>query len=262
MKLPLKWAFRRNFASLGLLPAVEYAQLFSQLFLGRIHEPEFAAFSKLVTGKPVLDIGANSGQSAISIHNANPHLKVISFEPNKQMVSRLAFTKKLLGRSFEFHSIGLGEVDARIKIFIPISSGVVLSQEATYDKDLLVHDKLTRSRISAATGSLDFEISESEIEVQTLDSLKLDPGALKIDVQGLELEVLKGGIETLKRNQPFIMVESVPQNDEITDFLQPLGYSRFRFDLETKCLTQKDDRSIEPRQNWFYIHDLAKARFV
>jgi len=41
----------------------------------------------------------------------------------------------------------------------------------------------------------------------TLDSLGLDPDVVKIDVEGAELDVLRGGVETLYRCKPIVVVE-------------------------------------------------------
>lgn len=72
-----------------------------------------------------------------------------------------------------------------------------------------------------------------EVEVRTLDSFNLDPDFLKIDTEGHELFVLKGGIETLKRCWPVVIVEQKPghasrnfglKDTEAVDWLRALGY--------------------------------------
>lgn len=47
---------------------------------------------------------------------------------------------------------------------------------------------------------------ESEVEVVTLDSLNIQGDFVKIDVQGAELDILQGGIQTLK-NTKFLLLE-------------------------------------------------------
>ena len=54
---------------------------------------------------------------------------------------------------------------------------------------------------------------EVAVPVKTLDSFGFeDVDFLKIDVEGFELQVLKGGIETLQRCKPTIIVEQKPGN--------------------------------------------------
>lgn len=73
------------------------------------------------------------------------------------------------------------------------------------------------------------------IRVTALDILPLKtfgPGKIdyiKIDTEGAELEVLKGGINTIKKYKPKILAELHLFKDEhiskkIEDFLEPLGY--------------------------------------
>lgn len=53
------------------------------------------------------------------------------------------------------------------------------------------------------------ETREFEVELRRLDDLGLDPvGLIKIDVEGHELAVLRGGLETLRRDRPAILVEA------------------------------------------------------
>jgi len=61
---------------------------------------------------------------------------------------------------------------------------------------------------------------------------------MKIDVQGYELPVLLGGEETIAREQPIILIESV--TNEQMDFLNQFGYRLYRFDRsENKFITNE-----------------------
>lgn len=64
------------------------------------------------------------------------------------------------------------------------------------------------------------------VEVRTLDSLKLKPDLLKIDVEGSALAVLRGGLETVKACRPAIVLETDGASDEaaLKALLVPLGY--------------------------------------
>ena len=93
--------------------------------------------------------------------------------------------------------------------------------------------------------SLDFDVRQHDdylcktrgllqrIDIDTLDSFQIDGVVLiKIDVEGMELDVLKGGIETIKyNNYPPIMFEAwthkewfLPRRTELVKFLEDLGY--------------------------------------
>lgn len=50
-------------------------------------------------------------------------------------------------------------------------------------------------------------VDGESVRMITLDSLKLSPDFLKIDVEGLEYDVLIGGKQTIQTHKPVIMVE-------------------------------------------------------
>lgn len=84
----------------------------------------------------------------------------------------------------------------------------------------------------------DAECQTVKVQMRTLDSFGLtNIGFIKLDVEGFETEVLKGGLDTLRRNGwPTILFESwgdwrAPEGinvkqlrDELFDFIKSLGY--------------------------------------
>ena len=57
----------------------------------------------------------------------------------------------------------------------------------------------------------------------TIDSLGVsDLSVIQLDVEGHELEALKGAVETINANQPLIMIED--NNDNCREFLHSIGY--------------------------------------
>jgi fructoselysine-6-P-deglycase FrlB-like protein len=61
---------------------------------------------------------------------------------------------------------------------------------------------------------------------------------IKLDVQGYEWQLIKGGKKTIENNQPLILLESNPERSEydkkVLDFLRDLGYSNYRYLINTK----------------------------
>jgi hypothetical protein len=59
---------------------------------------------------------------------------------------------------------------------------------------------------------------------------KIDnPVFIKLDVEGLELEVIKGGINTLRKHQPILMVESLADKPELAELVGRLGFKSYHF---------------------------------
>lgn len=77
-----------------------------------------------------------------------------------------------------------------------------------------------------------------QIEVQRLDDQPFVQNhtidLIKIDVEGHELEVLLGGLETIRRDKPVLIIEDNPsQRVAIRILLEPLGYSGKTFEAWT-----------------------------
>lgn len=77
------------------------------------------------------------------------------------------------------------------------------------------------------------DLKGSNITLRRLDEFDLAPGFIKIDVEGYELAVLQGAIETIRRTYPTIIVEQKPgvaskrygfEDRAALAFLVELGY--------------------------------------
>lgn len=79
------------------------------------------------------------------------------------------------------------------------------------DKPGKVHIR-TRTPGSSGDTGVDLSGNGTEVELHTLDEFNLGTvDFVKIDCEGFELFVLRGGVETLKRNKPVIVVEQKPE---------------------------------------------------
>ncbi|WP_051854721.1 FkbM family methyltransferase [Streptomyces sp. NRRL B-1347] len=68
-----------------------------------------------------------------------------------------------------------------------------------------------------------------DVRVLTIDSLGLtDVGLIKIDVEGGELDVLRGALNTIRRDRPVLYVETAADRlPDVDALLAPLRYARF-----------------------------------
>ena len=135
----------------------------------------------------VFDIGANRGQFALAARNNFPTAKIFCFEPLTEPVNVL---KKVFENDslVTINEMAIGETNAHATMHVskqddsssllPISSMQSTIYPGTEEKE-------TRS---VQVKPLDAVISSSEIE---------QPAFLKIDVQGFEMEVLRGCVTLL-----------------------------------------------------------------
>ncbi|WP_208606135.1 FkbM family methyltransferase [Rodentibacter trehalosifermentans] len=77
------------------------------------------------------------------------------------------------------------------------------------------------------------------ISVDSLQLKRLD--FLKIDVEGMELETLTGGLRTIKQHLPILSVEVLKSGHQgIVDLLSPLGYQFFPMDINILAIHNDD----------------------
>lgn len=139
----------------------------------------------------VLDVGANVGQFARSILDADPTRKVISFEA-------LPDAHAALIQAAEKHD---GRWIIAPRMALSATAGTAMFNVA----DNAVSSSLKPPSSSLADEGIGFTKSNQiEVEMQTLDTALADLGVdvrntfLKLDVQGAELDVLRGATETMK----------------------------------------------------------------
>lgn len=171
----------------------------------------------------VLDIGANLGTFSIPLAKANPRLTFHAFEPQRIVYYQLCANTFINGLdNLHCHNFGLSNKAKRFEIVVP--------------------DYATESNIGAF--SIDKEVRENDYECKTKGATEpmvvfpLDDGRhqkvrlIKIDVEGHELEVIKGGIDTIKgNNYPPIIFEAwnwkpwfEPKRKALFEYLQGHGY--------------------------------------
>ena len=153
-----------------------------------------------------LDIGAHGGLYSIILKNKFPKLNVWSFEPDKQNRYQLYGNLFLnnFEREIEVYNFGLSSNNKEVAF------GIV--------KD------------GNRGGKTIMESGELKINVKPLDEVFLEKNKIcfvKIDVEGHELDVIKGSKKFLKNNFCLIQVE-ISHEDTLREFdiaMNGLGYS-------------------------------------
>jgi FkbM family methyltransferase len=107
-----------------------------------------------------------------------------------------------------------------------IKDGVILYPFGLSDREDVLKYRLDVPRTNPASVTL-LEEEGEEAEVRTLDSLNIkNPTIIKIDVEDMEIMVLKGGEKTIKEYKPDLFIEAVALLPEIDDLLGKWGYLR------------------------------------
>lgn len=185
--------------------------------------------SALENGGIAIDVGAYTGIYSILAHKAGSNF-VFSFEPNKEIANSLLKNLEINGMSSKTKYVGkaLGATQSEKFLLIPQTrlnksgkktrSGAQI-EDAKNNRNLKNWIRLRKVTIS----TLDHELS------------KIDPQlikAIKIDVEGYELEVLKGAKRILKLSKPFLIIEALTKiaEKDVINFLKPFGYTSIKKD--------------------------------
>jgi FkbM family methyltransferase len=166
-------------------------------------------FRKSQIDPVVLDIGANIGSYSEAVRRIAPQASVFAFEPSSD--ARKKLEERFIG-------------DSSVTI-VPLALGSSNSSQTLWtDSPGSGLASLTKRRLEHF--GIDFSQSE-RVEVVTLDSWALSsnvvPNLIKMDVEGHELDVLKGGSKTLATTQ-VVQFEFGGCNIDTRTFFQDFWY--------------------------------------
>src|SRR5262249_12264304 len=134
-----------------------------------------------------IDVGANQGFFAFAFSKIVDQVE--AFEPNPDCA---AFARRMLGARARVHEIALSSASGTAEFVVPISPQGAARRLA---------GNITPAAQHAAS-------QRFNVEVRTLDSYAFKQvRAIKVDVEGSELQVLEGGRETILRDRPALIVE-------------------------------------------------------
>lgn len=216
------------FRSARLTGAMRRLRVLLHWLRGRPHEADFdflrhPAFASGL----LLDLGANIGQSALSVAAVQPGLQIHSIEANPACEPGLKTAAALLGRRFRYRVVGVGARAGRLDFHVPVRASRMLLEEGTFDAATLVSDS---SIARLGRQGRDYTLQVISVPLVTVDALQLHPRVVKMDLQGLELAALAGMVQTIESAHPVFMIEIGEHHAQIVEFLAARGYTRWCWD--------------------------------
>jgi FkbM family methyltransferase len=217
---------------------------------GRYEPTEGAYLLEAGSGAHVIfDVGANIGY--YSLHWAlrmAPGGTIHAFEPVPSTFAWFVRNIALNGLDAVIrpNAIGLGDAPGVVSLFLP----EFLGSGAASIKDL--HPDEGTRRVEVKLDTLDNYFSASG-----LDRLDL----IKVDVEGAELLVLRGGRETIAKHRPMIFLELLRKwsrpfgyhPNDVIQMLTGMGYRCTTFDnsrlIPFELMTEET-----PQKNFFFAH--------
>ncbi len=187
-----------------------------------IREEEFISALDL-SGETVYDIGADQGiYTLFFARKVGENGRVVTFEPNPVSYAHVVTNVELNKfPNVEVRNVAIGDKPGKVTFAFPAK-----------DPGRGTADELIREQILKEPGS-----QAVEVNVEALDNL-IDRAALpkptfaKIDVEGFELQVLKGMSDTLTSSRPRLFIEihgadmkaKTDNIRQVGSFLLDLGY--------------------------------------
>jgi len=158
---------------------------------------------RLEPGDLVCDIGANVGSHTLYLA-AVARARVIAFEPNAHLAEAITA------------SVARNSLEERVEV----RAHALGTNAGTASFARIIPDNLGAQALTLGRGG---------IEVESLDTLRLEGPvrAVKIDVEGMEIDVLKGAAGLIDRDRPLLYVECQDAESfrEVAHFTQEHGYT-------------------------------------
>jgi FkbM family methyltransferase len=144
--------------------------------------------NQIKKGDTVFDIGGNNGILALKMASTTGvNGGVYSFEPDPDNFNRLMGNVNLNNLKIEAHNIGFSDK--------PEKSFITVVDKRNLGKNRILKDSAGKPIV--------LEDLDSFVNKSDLANIDL----IKIDVEGFEMKVLTGGIETIKKYQPKLFIE-------------------------------------------------------
>lgn len=171
-----------------------------------------------VQGPRIFDVGANIGTYTTWMAEIFPGGRIYSFEPQRAVFQMLCGNVAINNLYNVYtYNMGLGDENTYVEFNEP--NYFNNCDFGTFTLTTQEHVERTEDTFTVEIKTLD-----SFIDIHKIDRADL----LKIDVEGMDMAVLRGAQRTIKKFLPKIFIEHsnnvVSIKDEILAFLEPYGY--------------------------------------
>ena len=168
------------------------------------------------------DIGANLGYfSSLLAARGGPHARVVAFEPSPEVFAQLSENAALWGTPVELRQQAVGDRDGVSTLLVPTEK---------------LNGGLARLREAKSPLNPDAPTQSVSVPVIRLDSLEPRPRIdfLKIDIEGAELNALKGAEQLLAQRliRDILFEDHEGSASAVLTLLRAAGYSIYRIRRE------------------------------
>ena len=148
------------------------------------------------------------------------------------------------------YGYALGSKNQISTLYTPSVDGITYHQESSFRRSQF---DLSNTLDRLSTYGDDIQLQKKWVFIRKLDSFRLQPGFIKIDVEGYESEVLIGSKKTIEEHRPIIMLENGDSGR--VKVMAGMQYERFFYDPALNAI-QREATSY----NEFWIHKGFKVK--
>lgn len=201
--------------------------------------------TKIKPGMHIIDIGAHLGLFSVACSKlAGSKGMILSFEPTPETYSILKNTLRL----------------NNCKNVIPVQAAISNKEGKAI---FYVGNTSANNSNSLVKNKAEKEITGSEVRLMTIDSAvlehKMDPYLIKIDAEGAELDVLRGGSNTFRQIKPLLILGLHPlfvsnKGDRLEDIWKLLEGYGYTISLNGEKISKQEFCSHEGSAEVFDVH--------
>lgn len=186
------------------------------------------------------DVGVNKGSYLYYAGNLIPQKNIFGFEPNPDLYKQIEH----LFPEIHTFQMALSNTKEVLKFKVPIVGDKEVTGMGTLNVDYVENNETAHKIFDVQTDTLDNFVEEHNIQKISL---------IKIDVEGAEMNVIKGGEKTLRKLKPVLLIEVEERhhNKTLWNIIKPvleLGYIPHYLDRETFTLIRLTEKT-ELNQN-------------
>lgn len=198
----------------------------SLYYYGEWCEGEIDVMKKYINeGDTVLDIGANWGSHSIAFSRfVGDDGQVHAFDPCSVFTDSILFNLELNEiYNVEIHNCAIGSENKEEGITVHLPD---ITAQQNYGEFKIVDSEMK----SATTFEMKTTGQTEKVDLCTIDSFDFERvDMIKVDVEGMEFEVLKGAEKTIDKFKPYLFLESYKHEGDlvrpqILKFLESHGY--------------------------------------
>lgn len=215
--------------------------------LGLFADPEFRLLARIAPIGLAIDVGGNWGQSVAALQKFARPRRIVTIEPIPSLATRL---RRIFAHdaTVEVLELALGETAGLATIHVPRYRNYIYDGIASIDRDFA--ESWLNSYRMARYNPARLTVDSIAVQIERLDALALKPDLIKIDVQGLEPQVVFGGLETIAAHRPMILVER--PEESLVLVLARFGLLPFGWDGKRLCagdLSRTNCLFLSPRHD-------------